>query len=150
MEFLAARIHIPAPHAKVLAAITTTEGMRGWWALDCKLGERAGQEAVFHFDEREVVFRIDRIDQQGIELTCIRNVGQPDWQDTHLSLRAITNDGGTQVDLLHDGWRQKNDFYESCKKGWDFYLKSLRAFVAKDGGIPHGSDRHPARTNRTR
>jgi methyltransferase (TIGR00027 family) len=139
VELIAQDIHIDASPESVLEAITTTAGFRGWWT-DCDVGRAAGEEAVFRFDPpREVVFRIDRMDGRGIELTCIRNVNQADWQGTRLSLRAVAEGDGTYVHLLHDGYPSRNAFYERCKDGWAHYLHSLRAYCETGGGMPWGA-----------
>jgi uncharacterized protein YndB with AHSA1/START domain len=127
MELIAKTIQVAAEPPRVIEAVTTTAGLRSWWT-DCDVGRASGEEAVFRFDERRAVFRIDRIDRLGIEMTCVRQEGQPDWQDTHLSIRAIGQEGGTRVDLLHDGYPEKNASYDKCVGGWDHYLKSLRAY----------------------
>jgi uncharacterized protein YndB with AHSA1/START domain len=134
LDFIAKHIQIQAEVSKVLDAVTTTGGLRAWWT-DCDVG-RAGEEATFRFGGRQVVFRVDRIDAKGIELTCVQQTGQPDWQDTHLSIRAIAEGGGTRVDLLHDGFRERNDFYARCVDGWDHYVRSLRAYCETGRGSP--------------
>lgn len=78
MELIATNIRIPVRHDKVLKAITTTAGHRGWWAENCDIGRAVGEEAVYRFDSVEVACRIDRIDDRGIELTCVRNENFPD------------------------------------------------------------------------
>jgi methyltransferase (TIGR00027 family) len=140
MELIAHHVHVSVAPGKVVEAVTTAAGFRGWWT-DCDMG-RVGEEAVFRFDPpREVVFLIDRIDTRGIEMTCIRNTNQEDWQGTHLSLRAVAQGEGTYVDLLHDGYPAKNAFYEKCVAGWAHYLGSLRAYCETGRGLPWGTAR---------
>jgi methyltransferase (TIGR00027 family) len=139
MEFIAHHVHIAARPEAVVEAITTEAGLRGWWT-DCEVGRAPGEEAVFRFDPpRQVVFRIDRIDARGIEMTCVRNTSQPDWQGTHLALRVVADGAGSYVDLLHDGYPARNVFYEVCVGGWAHHLKSLRLYCETGRGTPWGA-----------
>jgi hypothetical protein len=80
---------------------------------------------------------IDRIDRHGIEMTCVDHRNYPEWLDTHLSFRVIPDGEGAYVDLLHDGYRDKNGCYAQCIEGWTHYLKSLRAYCETGRGAPH-------------
>ena len=140
MELIATNVRIAAAPEKVIEAITTTAGHRGWWARDCEVGRAAGEEAVFRFDANEVAFRIDRVDRRGIEMTCVREKGQAGWQGTHLTIRAVADGVGTYVDLLHDGWAAKTSFYGICTGGWEHYAKSLRAYCETGRGEPYSRD----------
>jgi hypothetical protein len=147
MELIAARVRIAADPTKVLQAVTTSAGVCGWWT-EGEIGTAVGDEALLRFDSGEVVFVIDRLDSRGIELTCLRAEGQRDWQGTHLAIRAIEDGNGTYVDLVHDGYPQRNAFYEQCVAAWSHYLHSLRVFCETGRGAPLGSTLHPSATMR--
>ena len=89
MELISRSVRIPVNQKRVLDAITTTEGFRAWWVRDCEVGRAAGEEAVFRMADIEVMFRIDRLDARGIEMTCLRSTNFPDWEGSHLTIRAI-------------------------------------------------------------
>ena len=72
-------------------------------------------------------------------MTCVRNKGFPDWQGTHLSVRAIEDGAGTYVDILHDGYPARNVVYETCAAHWDGYARSLSAYGASGRGMPYAS-----------
>lgn len=139
MELVATSIRIPVPHRTVLQAITTTAGHRGWWVDDCDVGSSAGEQAVYRFGALEVAFRIDRMDARGIEMTCVSSPNFPDWQGTHLAIRAIEDGAGTYVDILHDGYPAKNGVYETCARNWSNYAKSLRSYCETGSGEPFTS-----------
>ena len=143
MNLIANTIRIAAEQSKVLEAITTTAGHRGWWSQDCEVGAGAGEEAVFRFDAIEVVFRIDRVDGRGLEMTCVGERNQPDWLGTHLSIRAIEDGAGTYVDLVHDGYPGKGGCYDLCTGGWAHYLKSLRSYCETGRGTPYAGAPQP-------
>lgn len=69
----------------------------------------------------------------------MRNENFPDWQGTHMSLRAVEDGAGTYVDLLHDGYPAKNGVYDTCAERWGRYLKSLSAYCETGRGEPYVS-----------
>jgi uncharacterized protein YndB with AHSA1/START domain len=141
MELINRSVRISAPHKQVLAAITTTAGFRAWWAPDCDVGRAAGEPAVFRFRDIEVVFRIDRLDARGLEMTCVRAASFADWQGTHLAIRAVEDGAGTYVDLLHDGFPAKNPMYDASAAGWEQYANSLRTHCETGRGDPFTAKR---------
>ena len=79
MELIAANTRINAKPAGVLTALTTTDGFRHWWTDDAEVGRVIGAAAIFRFGTIEVTFLIDRIDRQGIEMTCVDHENHPEW-----------------------------------------------------------------------
>ena len=60
------RICIAAPAEKLYRAITTEEGIKGWWTTDVKMDAHTGGKAVFGFENHSVVFQM-RIEQSALE-----------------------------------------------------------------------------------
>src|SRR5262245_11879009 len=139
MELIAANTRVDAKPSGVLAALTTTDGFRRWWTDDAEVGRDIGAPAIFRFGTSEVTFLIDRIDRQGIEMTCVAHKNYAEWLDTHLTFRVIPDGDGAYVDVLHDGYRDKNGCYAQCVEGWTHSLKSLRAYCETGRGTPHVS-----------
>lgn len=137
MELIADSVRTYAKPAAVLTALTTTDGFRHWWTDDAEVGRDIGAPAIFRFGTIEVTFLIDRIDRHGIEMTCVDHKNYPEWLDTHLAFRVIPDGEGAYVDVLHDGYRDKNGCYAQCVEGWTHYLKSLRAYCETGRGTPH-------------
>src|SRR5262245_54794737 len=79
MELIAANTRVNAKPSGVLAALTTTDGFRRWWTDDAEVGCDIGAPAIFRFGTSEVTFLIDRIDRQGIEMTCVAHKNYAEW-----------------------------------------------------------------------
>jgi hypothetical protein len=62
---------INAKPAAVVTALTTTDGVSHWWTDDAEVGRDIGAPAILRFGAIEVTFLIDRLDRQGIEMTCV-------------------------------------------------------------------------------
>lgn len=134
------QIQIAATPARALVALTTSDGLRGWWTAntDCDVARR---EATFRFerqaDTMAATFRIDRADERGVAMTCIREQNNADWLGTKLEFGLAAVDGGTRVALVHSGYRAKNEVYDSCTKGWAYFLASLKSYLETGTGTPH-------------
>ena len=51
-------IEIEAPPAEVYEALTTSEGLRGWWTSDSQAEPTVGSVAEFGFFNRQTIFRM--------------------------------------------------------------------------------------------
>ena len=94
------QIQIAATPARALVALTTSDGLRGWWtaSTDCDVARR---EATFRFERQAgtmaATFRIDRADERGVAMTCIGEQNNAEWLGTKLEFGLATVDGGTRV-----------------------------------------------------
>src|SRR5580704_13947674 len=52
------RVGIEASPEKIYRAVTTEEGIRGWWTVDVKMDSRVGGKAVFGFMKHAVEFQM--------------------------------------------------------------------------------------------
>jgi uncharacterized protein YndB with AHSA1/START domain len=136
MELISRSVRIPVNQKRVFDAITTTEGFRAWWVRDCEVGRAAGEEAVFRMADIEVVFRIDRLDARGIEMTCLRSTNFPDWEGSRLSIAAIEDGSGTKVGIRHEGLPARNAAFDATAAGWEQYANSLRLYCETGRGDP--------------
>jgi uncharacterized protein YndB with AHSA1/START domain len=137
VELIVASTRIGAEPARVVEALTTTDGIRQWLTDDADVGCEIGAPAIFRFGKIEVTFLIDRIDRHAIEMTCVDHKHQSDWLDTHLAFRVVPEGAGAYVDMLHDGYRDKHGCYSQWIEEWTHYLKSLRAYCETGRGTPH-------------
>jgi uncharacterized protein YndB with AHSA1/START domain len=133
-------LRIAATPARVLEALTTKEGIRGWWTtdVDCDSDKR---EATFRFEKQvgvmAVTFRLDAADAKRVAMTCIRETNNTDWLGTQLVFELAADDDGTRLHLVHSGYPAKNEVYEMCTKGWGFFLGSLQSYLETGKGQPH-------------
>ena len=86
MAELLHRIEIDGTAQKVYEAITTQEGLGGWWTADAIAEPLVGSIAQFGFSRRAVVFRM-RIDElippRRIVWKCVGDLEE--WIDTALT-----------------------------------------------------------------
>jgi uncharacterized protein YndB with AHSA1/START domain len=127
-------IEIAAPAHRIIEALTTEAGYRGWWTDEATYD---GKAARFPFRNRDgariVTFRVDQADARGVVMTCTAQEDNPDWLGTKL---AISVEGG-HVRLVHSGYPAKNETYERCVQGWAYFVTSLKSYVETGAGTPY-------------
>jgi uncharacterized protein YndB with AHSA1/START domain len=140
MHTIEDRIRITATPSRVVEALTTKEGIRGWWTtdVDCDSEKR---EATFRFEKQSEVmtatFRLDSADERGVAMTCVHTTNNGDWLGTKLVFDLAVDGDGTQVVLRHSGYPAQNEVYANCTKGWSFFITSLKSYIETGKGEPH-------------
>ncbi len=121
-------ITIQAPPEQVFEAITTQEGLQGWWTDDTVAEPRVGSVAEFGFYNRAVVFRmkVEALEPaKRVRWNCIG--GPEEWIGTEITFAlAPAEGGGTGLHFDHAGWRYAEGEYRGCNTTWGhlmFYLK---------------------------
>src|SRR5437867_1712725 len=83
------RICIAAPAAAIYRALTTEEGIKGWWTTDVKMDPHAGGTAIFGFENHSVVFemRIEQLTPPSLVCWKCEESTSPDWIGTTQEFR---------------------------------------------------------------
>jgi hypothetical protein len=62
---------------------------------------------------------------------------QQEWTNTKISFELSSHDNKTQINITHIGLVPQVECYNSCTKGWDYYLKgSLFKLLTEGKGTP--------------
>jgi uncharacterized protein YndB with AHSA1/START domain len=137
---------LDAPPAAVYAALTTPEGLRGWWTEDCDVATDVGGTIRLRFGRTVKDMRIEHLDQsREVRWRCTAAhiaaaaVSQKDeWVGTQIAFRlADAGAARTRVEFEHVGLVPALQCYGLCSDGWDHYLRSLQQFVATGEGTPY-------------
>jgi uncharacterized protein YndB with AHSA1/START domain len=126
--------------AEVFAALTTTEGLAGWWTRDVSGGTGVGEVVAFRFPP------VGGFDMRVLESEPGRRVawevvdGPPEWVGTRVSWDVRESDGWTVVLFAHSGWVEPVEFMHHCSTKWATFLMSLKGFVESGTGAPAPGD----------
>ena len=115
------RVGIAAEPMRVFEALTTVEGIRGWWISETT-GE-ATEGAQFQFRKN----RIDVVHADPSLVTWRYTGPASDWVGTEIKFKLEWRDGQTFVLFSHEGWQQENEFMHGCSTNWASYLISLKS-----------------------
>jgi uncharacterized protein YndB with AHSA1/START domain len=131
-------IEVPPP--ATFDAITEERGLSKWWTTDVRAQPNAGSIAEFGFNDRAVVFhmRIVAIDKPHfVRWHCL--AGHPEWCNTDLVFAMSSRKGATLLRFAHRGWVSSEGILAQCSYDWARYLSSLKSYLEKGTGSPHGT-----------
>lgn len=139
------RVGIKAPLSKVYAALSTTEGVAGWWTTATSGISDPGGTINFEFlttggerigamDMRVVALEPDRL----VHWRC--TAGPEEWIGTDVVFRLVQEDDYTIVRFGHRNWREAVEFTEHCSMKWAIFLLSLKQLVETGEGRPSPDD----------
>jgi uncharacterized protein YndB with AHSA1/START domain len=150
MSHYAKHLVLDATPAAVYAALTTPEGLRGWWSEDSDIAPaEVGGTHTFRFGRTHKDFLVERLDtDREVSWRCTvahiaaAHLARPDeWVGTEISFRlAPIGSGRTSLDFEHVGLEPALACWDVCREGWDWYLESLRGLVETGRGTPHLRD----------
>jgi uncharacterized protein YndB with AHSA1/START domain len=137
MTALSHQIRISAPRDRVYQAISTRDGLTGWYTADLEGDIAAGQEAVFRFKGREPFrWRFAELSPGArIRWECTQGPGAAAGTTTTFRL-SDTTDGRTQVDLDHDGFGETDAALATCNTLWGILLGHLKAYAETGAQSP--------------
>ncbi|MBN0048333.1 SRPBCC domain-containing protein [Streptomyces actuosus] len=132
------RVGITAPPEKVYEALTTVEGLAGWWTTDTS----GSGDGVLKFRFGDVGgFDMKVLDLQPHTRVLWEVVEGPDeWIGTTVTFDLARDGEWTIVLFAHEGWREPVEFMNHCSTKWAMFLMSLKSMVETGAGAPHPHD----------
>jgi uncharacterized protein YndB with AHSA1/START domain len=139
------RIGIKAPASKTYEAVSTAQGVAGWWTRDATSTAAVGGAVSVRFRRRDGS-EIGHMDFEMTRLEPEREVrwrftdGPPEWIGTEATFE-LTQDGDmTIVNFGHRNWKEPIEFMAHCSMKWATFLMSLRELVETGKGKPSPDD----------
>ena len=133
-----ADVIINAPIGSVFAAVSTVEGLSGWWTTETGGSPEPGGDLRFAFADGAAVMRVEeRTPPRTERWLCLGHTGQPEWAGTTVTFQ-LTEEGpaGTRLEFAHHGLRPQLDCYNQCSAGWTYLMKSLTSYAESGTGTP--------------
>ena len=127
----------------VYGALTTVDGLAGWWTETTSGRAEVGGTLEFRFNGGG--FDMTVLEQVPYEHVVWRVVDGPaEWIGTTIDWRL--RDGADQTTVLfqHRGWREPVEFMHHCSTKWATFLMSLKAMLEAGSGAPFPHDVHIA------
>lgn len=137
---------INAPPSAVYAALTTPEGLRGWWTEDCDVVTGVGGTIHLRFGAHHKELRIERQDPgrevhwrcTGAHIAIPQFTRKDEWVGTQLVFRLTPDgEGRTRLEFEHVGLVPTFECFSLCNDGWRHYLDSLQQFAETGQGTPY-------------
>ncbi len=139
------RVGIKAPLAKVYEAVSTVEGVAGWWTKDTTGESKARGSIKVWFrtptgaEIGHVTFVLQKLNP-GKEVQWRITAGPAEWIGTDVTF-ALSRDGEYTIVLFgHRNWREAVEFTAHCSMKWATFLLSLRQLLETGQGKPSPDD----------
>ena len=129
-------LQIHAAPEKVFAALTTEDGLRGWWSTAVDI-DRPHSLIHFHFAgdfNPDMKVNNSRANQL-VEWECI--AGHDNWQDNTFSfeLREVHAETGLMFVQVY-AQELTDEVYGTYNYNWGYYLQSLKLLCETGAGTP--------------
>ena len=132
-------IPLSAAPEKVITALTTLDGLAGWWA-PVTGDPSVGGSLTFTFGEHgSNTVRVVNSDTTKVVWESTESEPAPEWVGTRLIWEVAPDSTGSELRFTHAGLTAELECYDSCHSGWSHYVASLAAFVDRGAGMPFGS-----------
>ncbi|MFB8002978.1 SRPBCC domain-containing protein [Nocardia sp. NPDC056000] len=134
------QVGIKSPKAEVYSALTSVEGLSGWWASNTSgKGNDVGGVLEFRFGP-------GGIDMKVVDLVSDKRVlwevvdGPEEWIGTHVEFELEQADEYANVMFRHLGWKEPVPFMHHCSTKWAVFLVSLKQLIETGTGAPDPRD----------
>lgn len=130
-------VQIHAPRSAVYRALTTEEGVTGWWSTKATLRPGEGNVIEFTFvgDFHPKMRQTKLMEDELVEWRCVE--GHSPWQDNTFSfvLRPVGNETSLRF-VQHYAQELDDDTYGTYNFNWGYYLGSLKKLCEDGEGTP--------------
>jgi len=140
------RIGIKASPAEVYGALSTVEGVAGWWTRETAGESKVGGVMTVRFFDHGAVTEKGRMDLEvtrldpGKEVRWRVKAGPQEWIGTDVTFSLSQADAQTVIVFGHRNWREAVEFTAHCSMKWATFLLSLRELVETGRGRPSPDD----------
>ena len=139
------RVGIKASPDHVFKALSTIQGLSGWWTATTTGAPEVGKTIHFEFrsPKGDVKGNIDMkvVAQEPltrIQWECVK--GPAEWIGTEIDFDLKQEDDYTIVLFGHRKWREWVEFTSHCSTKWGTFLMSLKELVETGTGRPAPRD----------
>jgi uncharacterized protein YndB with AHSA1/START domain len=139
------RVGIKAPLSTVVQAVSTVEGVAGWWTKDTKGSSGPGGSMTVRFTNPtgqeigKMRFDVTEVDP-GHRVRWHFTDGPPEWIGTEATFDVSRQGDYTILVFGHRNWREAIEFTAHCSMKWATFLLSLRALSETGTGQPSPDD----------
>ncbi len=124
---------------RVYEALTTIDGLAGWWTTDTQGDGAEGGTLQFRFAS-------GGFDMKVLETRPAEHVrwqvidGPEEWIGTEVSFELSQAEDFTIILFKHEGWKEPVEFMYHCTTKWAVFLLSLKSLLETGTGSSHPHD----------
>jgi len=129
-----------APTERVFDALTTLEGLAGWWTPLLAGNPTEGGQIRFGFAglDEQIVMQVEQAKRpSSVIWSCLTHTGHPEWEGTRIVFELEHGEGASGLlKFRHLGLIPRLSCYETCESGWEHFLASLLDYAEHGTGTP--------------
>ena len=120
-------------------ALTTLDGLSGWWTENTSGDPSLDGVIRFRFEPGDIDMKVVAFDPASRVRWEVVD-GPAEWIGTHVDF-ALEPDGEyTLVRFRHEGWAEPVPFMHHCTTKWGVFLLSLKSLLETGTGAPAPRD----------
>ncbi len=131
------RLLIEAPVEKIYSALTTQEGLAGWWTPETLAKPEVGSILRFSFgpDYVKEMQVVELKPYSKVAWRCLKAFEE--WIGTTLTFELEPHAKGAVLSFRHDGWAAYTNEFASCTYDWALFFRSLKFLCETGKGFPY-------------
>lgn len=139
------RVGIKAPLQGVYQALSTVEGIAGWWTKDTSGISQVGETIVVRFVSPEgtelgSMNMVVKALEAGKKVHWNFTAGPEEWIGTDVIFDLHEEGDYTIVLFAHRNWKEEVEFMAHCSMKWGVFMLSLKELVETGKGKPSPDD----------
>jgi uncharacterized protein YndB with AHSA1/START domain len=124
---------------RVYDALTTVDGLSGWWAEKTTGETDLGGVVQFRFGPGGIDMRVAELEPGRLVRWDVAD-GPQEWIGTSVQFDLRQDGDWTIVLFRHEGWREPVEFMHHCSTKWATFLMSLKQLLETGTGAPDPRD----------
>lgn len=125
---------------KVYEALTTRNGLAGWWTTNTKgEGGQVGNIIEFRFGAGGFDMKVAALTPPVLVQWELAD-GPEEWLGTTISFELKQDNDYVIVLFKHLNWKEPVEFMHHCSTKWAIFLMSLKALIETGKGAPDPDD----------
>jgi len=132
-------IQIATTPERLIEAVTTQQGIAGWYTPAVKAQPKVGSIIELTFGAYgTITFRLEAI-EPGRRASWIGVDVPPEWKGTRVGFEVASEKNGVDFTFTHSGLPDSYADFGNFNYLWGQYVRSLKLFVETGEGEPFGS-----------
>jgi len=124
---------------QVYEALTTMDGLSGWWTEKTSGETGLGGVIEFRFGPGGFGMKVAELDPGRLVRWDVAD-GPQEWIGTSVRWDLRQDGDYTIVLFTHEGWREPVEFMHHCSTKWGIFLMSLKQLLETGEGAPDPRD----------
>ena len=135
MEKIRINVTIKANLETIYKALSTEEGLSGWWAKQTTAKPEVGFLNTFTFGNFVNKMKVvELIPNKKVLWECVESIDE--WASTFISFEFEDKGEKTLIRFTHSSWKGMTDMFAVCTYDWAKFMTSLKSFCETGTGNP--------------